>query len=56
MLNSSPIESWDGAGVIYSFAGSGMTDLIFWLSVILCIVPLYYVFKAEGEAEDKHKQ
>lgn len=55
MFNSSPIESWDGAGVFYSFAGGGGTTLFFWLAVILCIVPLYYVFKAENETEDKHK-
>ncbi len=55
MFNSSPIETWEGAEVFYSFAGGAGTDLFFWLAVILCLVPLYYVMKDENEHEDKHK-
>ena len=55
MFDSSPIESWDGAGVFYSFAGTGMTDVFFWLTVILCIVPLYYVLQDEKAAEEEYK-
>ena len=55
MFNSSPIESWDGAGVFYSFAASGgMTQLWFWLSVICCIIPLYYTLKTENHHESEH--
>ena len=54
MFNSSPIESWDGAGVFYSFAGSGMTDLFFWLTVLLCIIPLYVTLKTESHHEKQH--
>ncbi len=54
-MNSSPIETWDGASVFYSFAGTGGTDLFFWLSVLCCIIPLYYTLKGENAAEDKHK-
>ena len=54
-MNSSPIESWDGASVFYSFAGTGGTDLFFWLAVVCCLIPLYYTLKAENHHEDKHK-
>jgi len=56
MFNSSPIEAWEGAGAFFSFgAGTGMTILIFWISVALCVLPLYYTLKAENHHEDKHK-
>ena len=55
MFNSSPIESWDGAGVFYSFAGSGMTDFWFWIAVLLCIVPLIVTMKTENRHENIHK-
>lgn len=55
MFNSSPIESWDGAGVFYSFAGTGMTDLWFWLAVILCIIPMVVILKTENHHENQHK-
>ena len=55
MFDSSPIESWDGAGAFYSFAGSGMTDFWFWIAVICCIIPLYFTLKTENEHETKHK-
>ena len=54
MFNSSPIESWDGAGVFYSFAGSGMTSLWFWLAVLLCIIPLFITLKTENHHEKQH--
>ena len=54
MFDSSPIESWDGAGVIYSFAGSAMTDVWFWVAVILCIFPLFITLKTENHHEKQH--
>ena len=54
MFDSSPIDSWDGAGVIYSFAGSGMTDFWFWIAVICCIVPLYFALQTENHHEKQH--
>ncbi len=54
MFNSSPIESWDGAGVFYSFAASGMTDLWFWVAVLLCILPLFITLKTENHHETQH--
>ena len=55
MFNSSPIESWDGAGVFYSFAQTGMTDFWFWVAVILCIIPLFITLKTENHHENQHK-
>jgi hypothetical protein len=55
MFSSSPITSWDGAGVFYTFAGGSGTLLWFWVSVILCIVPLFVCWKAEKKAEQDHK-
>ncbi|MDH3630322.1 MAG: hypothetical protein OER98_04305 [Gammaproteobacteria bacterium] len=55
MFNSSPIDSWEGAGVIYSFAGSGITDFWFWIAVICCIVPLYFALRTENHHENQHK-
>jgi len=55
MFNSSPIETWEGVGVFYSFAGSGMVDFWFWLSVLLCIVPLIVTLKTENHHENVHK-
>ncbi len=54
MFDSSPIETWDGAGVFYSFAGSGMTDFWFWVAVLLCIIPLYFTLKTENHHEKQH--
>ena len=54
MFNSSPIESWDGAGVFYSFANTAGTDLFFWLTVILLVVPLYFTLKTENHHENHH--
>lgn len=55
MFNSSPIESWDGAGVFYSFAQTGMTDFWFWVAVILCIIPMFVTLKTENHHENQHK-
>ncbi len=56
MFNSSPIETWDGAGVFFSFgAGTGITVLIFWLSVICLIIPLWITLKTENHHEHQHK-
>ena len=54
MFDSSPIASWDGASVFYTFAGGGGTLLWFWVSVILCIVPLLVSWRAEKTAEEQH--
>ena len=55
LLASSPITSWEGAEVFYTYgAHSGMTLFWFWLSVVLCIVPLFVAWKAESKVEKDH--
>ncbi len=54
MFNSSPIESWEGAEAIFTWAGSGGANLWFWVMCALCIVPLVVSYKAENEAEKEH--
>lgn len=53
MINSSPIETWEGAGVFYSFAGSA--GIWFWIAVIMLIVPLFVTLKTENHHETQHK-
>lgn len=55
MIDSSPIDTWEGATVFYSFAGGAGTDLFFWLMVILCIVPLFITFRTEQHHEHNAK-
>ncbi len=54
MINSSPIDAWEGAGAFFNFAGSG--GAIFWFLVMcaLCIVPLVVSLRAENAAEEEH--
>ena len=55
MFDSSPIETWEGAGVFMSFgANTGWPHLWFWAAVALCIVPLYYTLKTEEHHEKQH--
>ena len=54
MFNSSPISVWEGAGAVFTFAGSGSAVFWFWVMVILCLVPLWVSLKAENAAEEEH--
>jgi len=54
MINPSPVEAWDTATVIFTFAGSGGVHLWFWVMCILCIVPLFVSLKAENAVEKEH--
>ena len=57
LLATSPIASWDGAGAFYTYgANSGGALFWFWVSVILCIVPVIVAWRAEGRAEKKHNK
>ena len=57
LLASSPITSWEGAGVFYTYgANTGMTMFWFWFAVVLCIVPLFVAWKAESKAEKEHNK
>ena len=55
MFNSSPIETWEGVGVFMSFgANTGMTHFWFWVTVILCVVPLFVTLATEKKHETQH--
>ena len=54
MINSSPIESWEGAAAFFTFAGGSGAVFWFWVMVILCLVPLWVSLKAERRAENNH--
>ncbi|MBX2868742.1 MAG: hypothetical protein KTR18_08705 [Acidiferrobacterales bacterium] len=54
MLNSSPIDSWEGAGAFFNYAGSGGAVFWFWVMVVLCLVPIVVALKAESAAESEH--
>lgn len=54
MFGSSPIESWEGAGAIFTYAAGG-AEIWFWISVALCIIPLLVSLAAESAAEAEHK-
>ena len=51
MFGASPIEAWEGAGVVYSYAGSGGVHLFFWISVILCVGTIAASIMSENRAE-----
>ena len=53
MFNSSPITSWDGAGVFYTYADGG-AGLITILTAVLCILPLIVSLRSENAEEEKH--
>ena len=55
MINSSPIEAWEGAGVFMSFgANTGMIHFWFWIAVICLILPLFVTLKTEKTHENQH--
>jgi len=54
MFNSSPIDAWEGAAAIFTWAGSGGAVLWFWVMVILCLIPIVTSLRAEDAAERVH--
>ncbi len=54
MFNSSPIDAWEGAAAFFNYAGGAGPVFWFWVSVILCIIPLIVSLKAENAAEKEH--
>lgn len=53
MINSSPIDAWEGAAAIFTFAGGGAA-FWFWIMALLLIVPLVVSLRAEKKAEQDH--
>ncbi|MBC6441188.1 MAG: hypothetical protein GDA49_12440 [Rhodospirillales bacterium] len=56
MFGSSPIETWEGASVVYSYAGTSWVYIFFIIAVLLCIGTIIVSIKAENEAEEKCRQ
>ena len=54
-MNSSPIESWEGAGAFFSFAGGGGVTLFCRLTVVLCVVILFITMKIENRHENMNR-
>ena len=55
MFDTSPIEACEGAAAFFNFGPDTFgAKLWFWISVVLCIVPLWVSLKAENAAEDEH--
>ena len=54
MINSSPVEAWDTAAAIFTFAGTGGAHLWFWVMCLLCLVPIFVSLKAENTVEKEH--
>ena len=53
MFNSSPIDSWEGAGAFYTFFDGG-AGFWFLIAVICCLIPLWVALRAEKAAQDRH--
>ncbi len=51
MFGGSPIESWEGATAVYSYAGSGGAHLFLWIAVLLCVGTIVVSIIAENRAE-----
>lgn len=56
MFGGSPIESWEGAAAIYSYAGSGGVHLFLWISVLLCVGTIVTSIIVENRAEAEAKR
>ena len=55
MINSSPITTWEGAGVFMTCGADTFgTHLWFWIAVICCLIPIFVLIKAENATEKKH--
>ena len=54
MFDSSPIESWEGAGAVFNSAGSGGLYIWVLITAALCIIPVISAIRHENETENKH--
>jgi len=54
MFNSSPIDAWEGAAAIFTWAGSGGAVLWFWVMAVLCLIPIVTSLRSENAAERAH--
>ena len=56
MFGSSPIETWEGTGIIYSYARTFWVYTIFLISVGLCVGTIVVSIRAENKAETLAKE
>lgn len=54
MINSSPIDSWEGAAAFFNWAGTSGAMLWFVVMVVLCILPVLTSLYAENAAEKQY--
>ncbi len=54
MFNSSPIETWEGAGAFFNYAGSFGSVFWFFVMCVFCLIPLAVSLRAENAAEKEH--
>ena len=51
MFDSSPIETWEGAGAIFNSAGSTGEVIWFWIAVALCVWTVISAVTHENKTE-----
>ena len=49
MFDSSPIESWEGAGAVFNSAGGGNVWIWVVIAAALCIIPIISAIRHENE-------
>jgi len=54
MFDSSPIDSWEGAGAVFNSAGGGNVWIWVVIAAALCIIPIISAIRHENEIENKH--
>ena len=54
LINTSPIDSWEGAGAIYNNAGGGGVMLWFLILLALMLIVIIAAVKAENDHEREH--
>ena len=54
MFDSSPIESWEGAGAVFNSAGSSGVMIWIVIAAALCIIPIISAIRHENAIENKH--
>ena len=56
MFDSSPIETWEGAGAIFNSAGSTGEVIWFWIAVALCVWTVISAVAHENKTEREKGQ
>ena len=51
MFDTSPIESWEGAGAFFNSAGSWGVTVWLIIVVVLCVIPIISSIRPENKIE-----